>query len=100
MATYTTPPTATAGQPLSASDWNTKVRDSMEFLHNPPACRARKTTAQSLNTATLTTVLFDAERFDTDAIHDNVTNTSRLTCQTAGIYVITADLSFASNATG
>lgn len=33
---------------------------------------------------------FDSERFDTDNIHSIVSNTSRLTCRTAGIYLVVA----------
>lgn len=33
-------------------------------------------------------VIFNSERYDTDAIHDTVTNASRLTCKTAGVYRI------------
>lgn len=43
---------------------------------------------------------FDSERFDTDTIHSTVTNTGRLTCNTAGKYVITASVAWASNSTG
>ena len=34
------------------------------------------------------TVAFDTERWDTDNIHDNVANNSRLTCKTAGKYLV------------
>ena len=33
---------------------------------------------------------FDSERYDTDSIHDTVTNNSRLTCKTPGKYLIVA----------
>ena len=42
---------------------------------------------------------FDTERFDTDAIHDGA-NPGRLTCKTAGKYLIGAHVSFVSNAAG
>jgi len=45
---------------------------------------------QNVNTATPTTVIFDSEMYDTDNIHDNITNNSRLTCRTAGKYLICA----------
>ncbi len=32
---------------------------------------------------------FDSERWDTDNIHDPITNNSRLTCRTAGKYLLT-----------
>lgn len=55
---------------------------------------------QSIPTSTWTTVAFDSEAYDTDSIHDLVTNNSRLTCKTAGKYVIVAYVLFAPSATG
>lgn len=55
---------------------------------------------QSIPNGTVTTLAFNTESFDTDAIHDTVTNNSRLTCKTAGVYAIFGGLRFASNATG
>lgn len=52
------------------------------------ACRATRTSAVSIADATETTVSFNAERFDTDTMHDSVTNSSRITIKTAGIYAI------------
>lgn len=39
-----------------------------------------------------TQVEFNAENYDTDNIHDNAVNPSRLTCQVAGTYIIAAYL--------
>ena len=55
---------------------------------------------QSIPDATNTALAFNSERADTNTIHDTVTNNSRLTCQTAGVYSITASVEFAANATG
>lgn len=50
-------------------------------------------TAQTLLPSnTFSVFTFDAEHFDTDAIHDNVTNNSRLTCKLAGKYLISATM--------
>jgi hypothetical protein len=56
--------------------------------------------AQSIPTATWTALAFNSEVYDTDGIHDPATNNSRLTCKTAGKYLIIACCAFASNATG
>lgn len=56
--------------------------------------------AQSIPNATWTSLAFNSERFDTDVIHDTVTNNSRLTCKTAGKYLIIGLAFFASNGTG
>jgi len=47
-----------------------------------------------------TKLTFNQERWDTDTCHDNVTNNTRLTCNTAGKYIITGCAAFANNATG
>ena len=43
---------------------------------------------QSVANLTEVTLTFDMEAFDTDGIHDTSTNSSRLTCKTAGKYLI------------
>jgi len=47
-----------------------------------------------------TDLTFDSERYDTNSIHSTVTNTGRLTCQTAGKYVITGSIAWDTNTTG
>lgn len=54
----------------------------------------------SIPNATVTIISFNNESWDTDDIHDNATNPSRLTCKTPGRYLITANVRFAANATG
>lgn len=51
---------------------------------------------QSIATATWVAHNFDSERWDTDGIHDNATNNTRLTAKTAGKYSISATLTFGS----
>lgn len=46
-----------------------------------------KTSAQSLTSSTATAITWDAEDFDTDAIHDSVTNNTRLTVPSGVAYV-------------
>src|SRR5262245_8790974 len=70
------------------------------FLGNGPTARVYHNTTQSISDSTVTAVSLNSERFDTDTIHDNSTNNSRLTCKTAGKYLIIANVGFASNATG
>ncbi|NQW23332.1 MAG: hypothetical protein HQ475_07805 [SAR202 cluster bacterium] len=55
---------------------------------------------QSITNATDTALAFDSERWDTDVIHDTVTNNSRLTCKTAGKYIIVGSVRWTSNVTG
>ena len=43
---------------------------------------------------------FDSERYDTDTIHSTVANTSRLTCKTAGKYLIVGGAGWEANLAG
>lgn len=63
----------------------TAVADFMPFI---PRARVRRSAVQALGAAGWTTISFDTEDYDTDSIHDLVTNPSRLTVKTAGLYAI------------
>jgi hypothetical protein len=67
-----------------------------------PAISARvySNTNQPVNSAASTQVYFDLERFDTDNIHDVAANSTRLTCRTAGRYLIGGGVRFAGNVSG
>jgi hypothetical protein len=64
--------------------------------------RVYKTAAQSLSNGISAAINFDAERFDTDGFHDNVTANNKLTIPSGmgGKYLIGGGLDFASNTTG
>lgn len=62
--------------------------------------RAYNSAAISVANATLITLTLNSERWDSDTIHSTSTNTSRLTCNTAGKYLITANVAYDINATG
>jgi hypothetical protein len=66
----------------------------------PARCRVSKTADQSIPDNAPTVVTFDAEQFDTAGMHDNVTNNSRITIQTPGVYLIVGQASWATNASG
>src|SRR4029077_8017961 len=83
----------------AVTDW-VPLNYGASIQSNVPACSLYRTTAQSIANATPTAMAFDNERFDTDNIHDNVTNNSRLTCRTAGKYLITGFIPYGGNATG
>ena len=53
-----------------------------------------------VNVGAGTAVAFDSEYYDTDSIHDNSTNNSRLTCKTAGKYLVVGNAAFDANVTG
>jgi hypothetical protein len=81
----------------TAADWDAVQAADLAQLK---WARVYHNAAQSLTSGVVAALAFNSERFDTDAIHDTVTNNSRLTCKTAGVYVATVCASFAANATG
>jgi hypothetical protein len=66
--------------------WATPAASTATFS----GCEIRKTVAQSVASASYTTVTWDTETFDTDAFHSNTTNNSRITIPTGkgGYYLI------------
>lgn len=103
MATIPGTTTATVGQVLTASFWNTEVRDMADFLLNRPMGAVNRSSNQSISDATDTAVQWNAEDFDlpsAEAAHDNSSNPSRYTVKTAGKFFVAASVQFAANATG
>jgi len=72
---------------------------TLPYLYNEGA-RVYSNVDQTIPKNTWATLALNAERYDNDAIHDPVTNNSRLTCKTAGKYVISAMVAFESGPTG
>lgn len=104
MAEYVDPPTLPPGAVPSSTDWNTFVVRNIQYLReinlrqDPPACRVRRSTNQSIATGgTGSVITFDAERFDTDTMWSSG---SRITIVTAGLYTITGGALYAANSTG
>ena len=60
--------------------------------------RVTQSAGQSITASTLTALNFDTEAYDTDTMHDNVTNNSRITFTTAGRYNICAAVTTDANA--
>ena len=93
--TYGTVATFTAGSVLTAAQLNV-ASGAVNNLVVPPACRLIQAAAQTIPTSVTTTLVFGAESYDTDTMHDLVTNNSRITIQTPGIYIITASVGLTS----
>jgi hypothetical protein len=72
---------------VDAVDMNL-IRDNFRATNSYPAASVTHSDHQVIPLSAWTAVAFDTERYDTDAIHDNATNNSRLTCKTAGKYEI------------
>lgn len=74
---YTTPTTKTAGQNLTAADWNTSIVANLEALAKRPACALERNTSQDVSAGD--PIEFTTERVDTHNLHSTSSNTSRVT---------------------
>jgi hypothetical protein len=72
--------------------------DTVGAAPNVPACKVFNSTNQLISDNTPTVVAFNSERFDTDTMHDTVTLNSRITFNTAGVYVVEFHGFFAAGA--
>lgn len=77
----------TAGQVLKMNSGATAPEWGASGGSTDISCRVYQTGTTTLQT-TWTVVAFAAEHFDTDTMHDNSTNNSRITIKTAGKYCI------------
>lgn len=85
---------------VAPAAWGDTVRDDLEFLIDQPKVSAFATAPQSVADNTATALTANDENRDTDAMHSTVTNTSRVTANTAGLYTVNVAVLFAANATG
>lgn len=71
-------------------------------ITNPPRCQAYHNANQSLATDDLSVLALNSERYDwsVTAMHDTVTNNSRITMPVDGVYIVTLTGAFAANAAG
>jgi hypothetical protein len=96
---WSTPATAVTLTTIASADWNTHA-DDLTFLHQPPSCRVMRTATQAIGTSSDTAILFTGERWDTDNMHSILTNTSRITINTAGVYMVGGCIEFDNDAGG
>lgn len=66
----------------------------------PPACRVFHNADQAVASTSLVTLAFNSERFDTDTMHDTVTNNSRITFNTAGVYAVSVGIHWSGSSSG
>ncbi len=95
--TYTAAGTVAAGDVATAAAWNVVTAD-VNNLIVPPMCRVYRGSTLSITNATDTFITFPSEDIDTDGMFTPTSDT--ITIQTAGVYLVTAGLIIASNATG
>ena len=90
--------TTDPGDPLTAA-WCDQVRDNQEFLVDPPVCAVYHSTTQAVASSTQFWLEADSELYDNDSMHSTVTNTGRITAQTAGRFLAIATVIFEANTT-
>lgn len=95
--TYGTVTTFTAGSVLTAAQLNV-ASTAVNNLVSPAVCRVTRGTTQSIANTTDTFVTWPTKVIDTDGMF--TANDDKITIQTAGVYICTASLSYAANATG
>ncbi|MEV3980809.1 hypothetical protein [Nonomuraea sp. NPDC049758] len=95
------PRTWTVGELLTASKMNADVRNGLNFLlSGKPLAILTRSSIQNFNHNTPAPVTWNSEVIDRDGGHDNVTNPTRYTAQTAGWYNVTAMLNWVNFAGG
>lgn len=87
------------GDILTAA-WCDQTRDNLEFLVDPPSCSVYDSGTQSVGNGATAVLDADSENYDNDAMHSTSSNTSRLSIQTAGRYLIQARVRFSGDADG
>jgi hypothetical protein len=65
-----------------------------------PSVRVYNSTEQTLTSGVFGTLAFDTELWDTDGMHSNTVNNTRLTCVKAGRYMFFGNFLFEPNVTG
>ncbi len=80
------PGTAVAGSVLTASFWNTDVRDNLNTLRATPQnrCVAYHNTTQNVTSGSTDALNLNSEDVDTATMHDLVTNNNRITIPAGG----------------
>lgn len=87
--TQITAANATAGNAILASD-HSSAFTTLNSHTVPPLVRAKRATDLSYTSSA--PIAWTDEDYDTDAMHDNATNNTRITFATAGIYRVTVGL--------
>lgn len=77
-----------------------EISTALNFLLAPPRCYAYKSADGSLANTTWDAINLGVEAYDSHAAHDNTTNNTRLVAPEAGLYTVTAHLTFATNSAG
>jgi hypothetical protein len=79
---------------VAPAAWGLQIRENQEFMIDPPACSVFNTTTQNVGTTAFSVMLATSENYDNDGMHSTVSNTGRITAQTAGRYLFAATIAF------
>lgn len=92
-----------ASERVTAAKLTAATKTPIDFLMNPPRVNAfvgGNTVNVASSSSVSVLVPFDSEGWDTDAMHSTTTNSSRITINTSGQYLVSFYGRFPSNATG
>lgn len=88
------------GTVVTAAQLNAQLRDLGNFLLDKPLCLVYNNAGVVTTTGTAALIPWDTEVEDDDGMHSTVSNTSRIVCQTPGVYSLWNSVRWPSNATG
>ena len=94
--TYNTIGTFTAGNVLTAAEMN-DIGENVNNYRVPPMVKC--TRSGNLSYTSNTDIAWNDEDYDTDTMHDTVTNNARITPTTAGIYLVTFSVAYTFSGT-
>ena len=95
MATVPNPTTWSDNTVPASATFNADIKGAQDFFTSPPRAIVQLNGyASAVNATTWTVLTWNADVTDTDNIHDTGTNTSRLTCKTAGRYKVFCNVSY------
>jgi hypothetical protein len=107
LTSITRPADPYRGQTIFETDTNRYTGRStadawqqMGLFFDPPACKVFRSAVQLITNTTWTAITFDNESYDTDNMHSNTITPTRITVNTPGLYLLTANVLFAASATG
>lgn len=97
---WTNPRTWVTAEAVTAATLNTHVRDNLDFLYAPPRCYVYRSTNFNTTSGAWEKIEFGSEVSDTDSMHLNGTDPSRVNANTAGQYLVVVTVEFDAHATG
>jgi len=78
----------------------THIGTDKSHMGDNPAAYVYHNVSQSIPNNTTTALAFNSERYDNDSMHDNATNNTKITINTAGKYSFSINIGWDTNATG